>query len=186
MWLLGCGPNRLGAQKMFSAYRFLISLILAAGTAAAFKPPPTYFRNHDAVSHRCCRNWLRAVGSASYKNTISLSRRTVQRVQLETKILQTILCSSMDATGKNSDSEGGGDLPMSFLQQRIAEMQASEVLKDRRCAKNWSEGRCSTRVVAVLNDDWVRQVRHSSKPQIYPLQPLVTVKTYFSPVGAPL
>ncbi len=93
--------------------------------------------------------------------------------------MPTILCSSMDDIGKKSGSEGDGELPMSFLQQRIAEMQASEVLKDRRCAKNWSEGRCSTRVVAVLNDDWVRQVSQLSNSSEYiPTQPHVPLEMY--------
>ena len=66
--------------------------------------------------------------------------------------------SCSEETGKDREG-GGGDLPMGFLQQRIAEMQSAEVIKDRKCAKNWSEGRCSTRAVAVLEDDWIRQVR---------------------------
>jgi hypothetical protein len=153
---------------------FLVSLILASTVStAAFTSPPINFGNLGLVFPLRSRSWLLGIGSASYRNIPPLVK-AVRRIQLERNIFQTIICS--DDAGKNSE-----DLPMSILQQRIAEIQDSEVLKDRRCAKNWNEGRCSTRVVAVLNDDWVRQVSQRRKHQNPSLpQPLFSVNIYAS------
>ena len=89
----------------------------------------------------------------SYKRVFQATRRE----KLVSNYFRVTICSSSE-TGKDDSGGSGGDLPMTFLQQRIAEMQTAEVIKDRLCAKNWREGRCTTRAVAVLEDDWIRQV----------------------------
>jgi hypothetical protein len=91
--------------------------------------------------------------------TTSLPLQRIFHCTLPKASRRNNLSKTMCSSNKDGVSGGGGELPMTFLQQKIAEMQTAEVLKDRRCAKNWREGRCSTRAVAVLEDDWIRQVR---------------------------
>jgi hypothetical protein len=93
------------------------------------------------------------------KSSAATTFLPLQKITLPRASQRNNLSKTMCSSSKDGVSGGGGELPMTFLQQRIAEMQTAEVLKDRRCAKNWREGRCSTRAVAVLEDDWIRQVR---------------------------